>query len=97
MKRSTLEVFDKMTKENEIFITENVRLVRYQDHRKLSHDRDAEVDTNLLDRSSLSLDSWSEHIFESLFNLYNTHTLTIGKSSNEGLSIENRKKNLQIE
>lgn len=84
LKRSSLEVFDKMTKENVISLTENVRLIKHRHDRMLPHDSDTEVDNNRLDQSSVSLVSWSQHILESLFNLYNTHTLTIVKSYDEG-------------
>ncbi|XP_037041452.1 uncharacterized protein LOC119078092 isoform X2 [Bradysia coprophila] len=84
LKRSSLEVFDKMTKESVISLTENVRLIKHRHHRKLSYDSHTEVNKNLLDVSSLSLESWSEHILDSLFNLYDTHTLTIGKAFSEG-------------
>lgn len=84
-KQSTLEVFHKMTKANVIPFGEYVRFVRQENVRKLSlMNSDYKMDKNILEKSSLSLESWSEYILEGILNLFKTHTLFIGKSPNEG-------------
>ncbi len=88
LKQSSIEVFDKMTKENVIPLAESVRLIRNQQQRKFSFDGDVVMDKNILERSSLSMESWSKHILKSILNLSKTHALSIaGTSSVEGLTI----------
>lgn len=73
-----------MIKVDVIPLAENVKLERHR--RKLTFDRKVEMDENMLERSSLSIESWSEHILKRIFNLFKTHTLSIGTTSNEGLT-----------
>lgn len=84
-KVSSLEVFDKMITADVIPLVKNVRLVRYPHRRKISLESDTEVRQNNWERSSLlSMESWSEHILKRIWDLFKTHTLSIGKTSNEG-------------
>lgn len=80
-KQSTLEVFDKMIQVDVIPLAENVRLKR-----KLPFDGNTKMDTNIMERRSLSIESWSAYILKNIFNLLKTHTLFIGRISNEGLA-----------
>lgn len=78
-----------MIKADVIPLAENVRLQRYRDNRKISFDGDDEMQKNELERSSWSTESWSEHILKRIFNLRKTHTLSIGRTANEGVPSDN--------
>lgn len=66
-------------------LAENVRLERYRPQSKISFNSDASMHNNIWKRSSLLTEPWSEHILKKIVELFKTHTLSIGRTSNEGL------------
>lgn len=82
LRRSSLEVFDKMITSDVIPLTSDVRLERYRYDRKMSFASDSDeqqIHNNVWKRNDTSLtkESWSGHVLRKAVNLLKTHTLNI--------------------
>ncbi|KAJ6636584.1 hypothetical protein Bhyg_15175 [Pseudolycoriella hygida] len=78
IKIGTLETFDRMTKLDVIPLADDARFERRCLQKKIS------PDIKEWDRTSLSMEVWSEHILIKILDLFKTHILSIGRTSNEG-------------